>query len=60
MKKTIFERMGGTYTEQGNYYLSNLILAVEEEQMPVDAWGQLYTRCLKQNHKIIYKFADKR
>ena len=24
MEKTIFEQMGGTYTKQGNYYLTNL------------------------------------
>lgn len=32
MEKSLFEQMGGTYTQQGDYILPNLILPVEEEQ----------------------------
>lgn len=32
MEKSIFEQMGGTYTQQGDYILPNLILPAEEER----------------------------
>ena len=32
MEKTLFEQMGGTYTQQGDYLLPNLVLPAEEEQ----------------------------
>lgn len=38
MEKSLFEQMGGTYTQQGDYILPNLILPVEEEQ-PIGIWG---------------------
>ena len=38
MKKTIFEEMGGTYTQVGDYLLPNLELP-EEEQQPIGVWG---------------------
>ena len=31
MEKTIFEQMGGTYTQVGDYYLPNLKLEQEEK-----------------------------
>lgn len=39
MKKTIFEQMGGTYTQQGDYYLPNLVLPTEKETRPIGVWG---------------------
>ena len=30
MEKSIFEQIGGTYTQQGDYILPNLILSAEE------------------------------
>ncbi|MCI7210751.1 MAG: TnpV protein [Ruminococcus bromii] len=32
MAKTIFEQIGGTYTQVGDYYLPNLKLPEEEKQ----------------------------
>ena len=52
MKKTIFEQMGGTYTQQGDYVLPNLILPAENQ--PIGIWGQRHARYLEQNHKILY------
>lgn len=49
----IDERTGISYTLQGDYYLPNLILPVEENK-PIGIWGQQHARYLKQNHKILY------
>ena len=53
MEKSLFEQMGGTYTQAGDYLLPNLILA-EEKQKPIGIWGQRHARHLKQHHKILY------
>ena len=52
MEKSLFEQMGGTYTQAGDYLLPNLILA--EEQNPIGIWGQRHARYIKQNHKVLY------
>ncbi len=44
--------MGGTYTQQGDYVLPNLILPAENQ--PIGIWGQRHARHLKEYHKILY------
>ena len=51
--KSLFEQMGCTYTRQGDYYLPNLILPVEENK-PIGVWGQRHLRYLKQHRKVLY------
>ena len=53
MEKSLFEQMGGTYTQAGDYLLPNLTIP-EEEQKPIGIWGQRHARHLKQHHKILY------
>lgn len=53
MEKSLFEQMGGTYTQVGDYLLPNLIL-LEQQDQPLGVWGQRHARYLKQHHKIIY------
>lgn len=53
MEKSLFEQMGGTYTQVGDYLLPNLILPEQQDQ-PIGVWGQRHARYLKQHHKIIY------
>ena len=53
MEKSLFEQMGGTYTQQGDYILPNLTLPTKEKQ-PIGIWGQRHARYLKQNHKVLY------
>ena len=53
MAKTIFEEMGGTYTQVGDYLLPDLKLS-EEEQQPIGVWGQRHRRYLKEHHRAIY------
>ena len=52
MEKSLFEQMGGTYTQVGDYLLPNLILPEQQDQ-PLGVWGQRHARYLK-HHKIIY------
>ena len=53
MAQTIFEEMGGTYTQVGDYLLPDLKLP-EEEQQPIGVWGQRHRRYLKEHHRATY------
>ena len=53
MAQTIFEEMGGTYTQVGDYLLPDLKLS-EEEQQPIGVWGQRHRRYLKEHHRATY------
>ena len=53
MAKTIFEEMGGTYTQVGDYLLPDLKLP-EEEQQPIGVWGRCHTRYLKEHRRATY------
>ena len=50
---TQYEKMGGTYTKQGDYYLPNLVLPAEEER-EIGVWGQRHLRYIKQHRKVFY------
>lgn len=54
MTDTLFEQLGGTYTQQGDYLLPNLSLLTEKDDRPIGIWGQRRLRYLKQYHKVIY------
>ena len=54
MAKTIFEQMGGTYTQVGDYFLPNLKLPGEETQANIGVWGMRHKRFLKENHRVLY------
>ena len=53
MENSLFEQMGGTYIQQGDYILPNLTLPTKEKQ-PIGIWGQRHARYLKRYHKILY------
>ncbi len=53
MAKTIFEEMGGTYTQVGDYFLPNLKLP-EEEIKPIGVWGQRHKHYLKEYKRATY------
>ncbi len=53
MAKTIFEEMGGTYTQVGDYLLPDLKLP-QEEQQPIGVWGQRHRRYLKEHCRTTY------
>ena len=47
------EKTGIGYTLQGDYYLPDLALPVEEEQ-PIGIWGQRHRRYLKEQNRSLY------
>ena len=53
MAKTIFEEMGGTYTQVGDYYLPDLKLP-ETETQSIGIWGQRHKRYLKEHKRLFY------
>lgn len=53
MEKSLFERMGGTYKQIGDYLLPGLILS-RQEQQSIGIWGQRHARYLKQYHRVRY------
>ena len=53
MEKSLFEQMGGTYTQQGDFLLPNLALPTEDERS-IGIWGQRRLRYLKQHHRVLY------
>ena len=53
MDKSLFEQMGDTYTQIGDYLLPNLILPEQQDQS-IGVWEQRHARYLKQHHKITY------
>ena len=60
MTKTIFEEMGGTYRQVGDYLLPNITVPAEEEIEPIGLWGKRHARHLKEHYKVflfcIYNF----
>lgn len=54
MAKTIFEEMGGTYTQVWDYLLPDLKLPEEEKQANIGVWGMRHKRFLKENHRVLY------
>lgn len=53
MAKTIFEEMGGTYRQVGDYLLPNISIPTEDREL-VGLWGQRHARHLKEHHKVLY------
>ncbi len=51
--KSLFEQMGVTYSQQGDYFITNITLSNEENQ-PIGIWGQRHRRYLKQHRKVLY------
>ena len=52
-KKTIFEQLGGTYSQQGDYLLPNLKMP-EQPEYNIGVWGQRRRRYLKNHRPILY------
>ena len=52
-QKTIFEQLGGTYSQQGDYLLPNLKMP-EQPEYNIGVWGQRRRRYLKQHRPIFY------
>ncbi len=53
MEKSLFEQMGGTYSQVGDYLLPDIALP-EQKEKPIGIWGQRRLRYLKQHRKVLY------
>ena len=53
MAKSIFERLGGEYEQQGDYLIPRLTVSTEEKHA-IGIWGQRHLDYLKQYRKITY------
>ena len=53
MAKSIFERLGGEYEQQGDYLIPCLHVPAEEERA-IGIWGQRHLDYLKQYRKVTY------
>ena len=51
MEKSIFEQMGGTYRQEGDYFLPNLTVP---ESVPAGIWGQRRRQYLQKHRKAFY------
>ena len=54
MTDTLFEQLGGTYKQVGNYLLPDLSLPAEKEPGHIGVWALRHKRYLKQHHKALY------
>ena len=52
-KKTIFEQLGGTYSQKGDYLLPNLKIP-EQPEYNIGVWGRRRRRYLKKHRPILY------
>lgn len=51
MEKSLFERMGGSYTKVGDYLLPNLTVS---EYAPIGKYGRMRKRYLKERRPGLY------
>ena len=51
MGKSLFERIGGTYHQDGDYFLPDLSVS---ELPAIGIWGQRWKRYLKEHRQALY------
>ena len=51
MEKSLLEQMGGTYRQEGDYFLPNLAVP---ENAPVGIWGRRRRQYLREHRKALY------
>ena len=52
--KSLFEEMGGTYRQEGDYLLPNLTLPPEPQDYQIGKYGRLRQRFLKEHRRALY------
>ena len=52
--KSIFEQMGGTYRQEGDYLLPNLSLPPYTEEYHIGKYGRIRRRYLKEHRRGLY------
>ena len=51
--KTIFEEMGGTYRQVGDYFIPNITLP-DDGEYQIGKYGRMRRSYLKEHHPILY------
>lgn len=51
--KSLFEEMGGTYHQVGDYFIPNLVLP-DDGNYQIDKYGRMRRSYLKEHRKIFY------
>ena len=51
--KSLFEQMGGTYRQEGDYLIPNLVLP-DTESYQIGKYGRMRRSYLKEHRKILY------
>ena len=51
--KSIFEEMGGTYRQEGDYLIPNLLLP-DESEYQIGKYGRMRRSYLKEHRPILY------
>ena len=51
MEKSLFEQMGGTYTQVGDYLLPDVELP---EEKPIGVWGTRHYHHLRKTNKVLF------
>ena len=51
--KSLFEKLGGTYSQQGDYLLPDVKLPPQGER-PIGIWGHRRREFLKSRHRVKY------
>lgn len=52
--KSLFEEMGGTYRQEGDYLLPNLSLPPDPEEYQIGKYGRMRKRYLKERRRALY------
>ena len=52
--KSVFEKMGGTYRQEGDYLLPNLSLPPAPEEYQIGKYGRLRRQYLKEHRRALY------
>ena len=51
--KSLFEEMGGTYRQEGDYLIPNISLP-DEEEYRIGKYGRMRRSYLKEHHSVLY------
>ena len=54
MKKSIFEQMGGTYRQDGDYLIPNLELTENEDAREIGSYGRQHLDYIKKHNYSFY------
>lgn len=54
MKKSIFEQMGGTYRQEGDYLIPNLELPDNEDKSEIGSYGRKHLDYIKKHNYSFY------